>query len=178
MSTFNKYRLKGAYHYDWYKTEPWYKECVDTIVDFCKGSTVDAGCGDGLVVSKILEQGYNASGIDNDPDAIRLCQQNPKTSMSVLQDDLNDPKIKWGGWQYMCSLNTIEHLDKPEGLKKIIEQMEKGAIVITNQYLGGSLGEDHRREYDYQELIDFFEEFNPKGFKLAGGEYIGVKILK
>lgn len=177
MSTFNKYRIKGAYHYDWYKTEPWYKECVDEIVKFCKGSTVDVGCGDGLVTKKIAEKGYRAVGLDGDVDAIQLFRQHAHPAQGYLFDVQELELEKDDKFDYLCSLNVIEHLDHPEVLKKIIiRNITKGAIIITNQYLGGALGEDHRREYDYKELVDFFKEFKPKGFKLHNGEYIGVKI--
>lgn len=169
MSTFSKYRLKGAYHFDWYESEDWYKECVDECVKFCKGKTIDIGCGDGLLVSK-LQDGF---GIDTDPDGIRLAKEKglPVTQKSVYE-------LK-GTWEYMACLNVIEHLDHPSVLKHVIDNnVTKGAIIITNQYLGGALGEDHRREYDYKELLDFFKEYKPKGFKTKDGLYIGVKITK
>lgn len=175
MSTFNKYRIKGAYHYEWYRTEDWYKECVDEIVAFCRGSTLDVGCGDGLVCQKIAERGYDATGVDGDVDAIRLFRKHAPWAKGYVCD-VQKIRIE-DKYDYLCSLNVIEHLDKPEVLKKmIVRNATKGAIIITNQYLGGSLGEDHRREYDYKELVDFFKEFKPKGFKLHNGEYIGVKI--
>lgn len=175
MSTFNKYRLKGAYHFEWYRTEDWYKECVDEIVSFCKGSTLDVGCGDGLVTKMIADNGYRAVGVDGDVDAIRLFREFAKPAEGwVLNVQTMDVEEKF---DYLCSLNVIEHLDEPEALKRmIIRNAKKGAIIITNQYLGGTLGEDHRREYDYKDLLDFFREFKPKGFKLFNGEYIGVKI--
>lgn len=169
MSTFNKYRLKGAYHFDWYETEEWYRECVDACVEFCKGSTVDVGCGDGLLVSK-LKDGY---GIDSDPDAIKLAKEKGLNVSLTSVYDLD------GSWEYMACLNVIEHLDHPEVIKKVLDKnITKGAIIITNQYLGGSLGEDHKHEYDYKELLDLFKEYNPKGFKTKDGLYIGVKIIK
>lgn len=170
--TFNKYRLKGAYHYEWYETEAWYKECVDECVKFCQGSTLDVGCGDGFLTKKISEN-YKATGIDPDADGIRVARQH--FNGDFRQEAAGN--MRAGTWEYMASLNVIEHMDNPEELKFILRHyITKGAIIITNQYLGGSLGEDHRREYDYKELLDFFKEFKPKGFRLCDGEYIGVKI--
>lgn len=171
--SFNKYRLKGAYHYDWYETEPWYKACVDEIVDFCKGSTVDVGCGEGLLISKLLENGSQATGMDSDPYAAKLAQE---MGINVRTQDIQDA---FGGeWEYLSCLNVIEHLDRPEALIRIIKQnITKGAIIMTLEWQGGAFGEDHRTEYTYDGLLDFFKEFNPKGFRIKDHpEWIGVKI--
>ncbi len=73
MSEFNKYRLKGAYHHDWYQTEDWYRWMVDKAVEFCQGGTVDLGGGDGLVASKLLAKQRMAIVLDSDPEAGSLC---------------------------------------------------------------------------------------------------------
>lgn len=177
MSTFNKYRLKGAYHYQWYDTEPWYKACVDEIVEFCKGSTLDVGGGDGLVATKIKENGYDQLVLDGDQTAVGLIPSGTWFSvvdLDGLEKDIDDAIET--RFEYMACLNTIEHLNKPENLKYILKKyITKGAIIITNEYQGGSLGEDHKHEYSYDELLDFFKEFNPEGFKIDP-EWIGVKI--
>lgn len=173
MSTFNKYRLKGAYHYDWYETEPWYKACIDEIVKYCKGSTIDIGCGEGLLVQKIEENGFEAVGIDFDKDAVALADTDLDIRFGDVQRD-----IFTGRWEYLACLNVIEHLDHPEALKKILHNnITKGAIIMTLEWQGGPFGEDHRTEYTLEQLTDFFKEFKPKPFRIKGHEeWIGVKI--
>lgn len=166
-STFNKYRVKGAYHYDWYETQDWYKYLVDRSVKFCDGKTIDIGCGDGLLVSK-LKDGF---GIDPDPHAIELAREKGLKVARKSVFDLN------GKWEYMTCLNVIEHLDKPEVIKHVIRNhITKGAIITTIDYQGGELGEDHRFEWTYNEMMDFFKEFKPKGFRYKNTEWIGVEI--
>lgn len=174
-STFNKYRTKGAYHWDWYETEDWYKQCVDECVKFCKGATVDVGCGDGLLLSKLPA---GSCGLDNDPDALLLCKQKGMVAFNVDLDK-QDPGF-WKPYQYMACLNTIEHLYNPERLKIIIDKYtSKGAIIMTLEWQGGAFGEDHKKEYTLPELIEFFDEFNPESFRLDRyPEWIGVKIRK
>lgn len=173
MSTFNKYRVKGAYHYSWYDTEDWYKYLVDRCVKFCKGSTIDVGCGDGLLVSKLKESGVEALGIDPDPYAIELCKEK---GLTVAQKSVYQIE---GEWDYLTCLNVIEHLDKPEAMKWLIKnKIKKGAIITTIDYQGGALGEDHRFEWTYDEMMDFFKEFKPKGFRYKNTEWIGVEITK
>lgn len=173
--SFNKYRLKGAYHYDWYETEDWYKYFIDRAVGFCKGSTIDVGCGEGLLVSKIKANGFNAIGIDSDPTAIELALQ---SGIEVHNYNIDETELRVI-CDYMACLNTIEHLNNPERLADFIRNyVTKGAIITTIDYQGGALGEDHKREYTYDELLDFFKEFKPKGFRYKDTEWIGVEIRK
>ena len=169
MSTFDKYRTRGAFHWQWYETEDWYKYLVDRCVGFCKGSAIDIGCGDGLLLSK-LSDGY---GIDTDADGIMLAQGKGLNAEQRSVYGLD------GQWEYMACLNVIEHLDKPEVILNVIrDNVSKGAIVTTIDYQGGSLGKDHRFEWTYDQMMDFFKEFKPKGFRYKDTEWIGVEIRK
>lgn len=173
MSEFNKYRLKGAYHYDWYETEGWYKYLVDRAVKFCKGSTLDVGCGEGLLVQKIEDNGYEAVGIDPDEHAVALAEPDLDVRQGSVDDGFADQ------WDYLTCLNVIEHLHNPERVKELIKTIvRKGAIITTIDYQGGPLGEDHKFEWTYDEMMDFFKEFNPKGFRYKNTEWIGVEITK
>lgn len=175
MSTFNKYQTKGAYHYDWYETEAWYKYLVDRAVKFCKGSTIDLGGGDGLLASKIIDNGYSATVIDNDLYAGALCKSK---GIPFKQWDID---IGWPGDQapYLACINAIEHFNNPGVVKTIIDKcITKGAIIATIDYQGGTLGEDHKFEWTYEQMMDFFKEYNPKGFRYKDTEWIGVEIKK
>lgn len=173
MSTFNKYRLKGAYHYDWYETEDWYRYLIDRAVKFCKGKTVDVGCGDGLLLSKLPD---GSIGVDKDRDGLRLCEEKGLkvgfTDLDVFDMDLTKE------FEYIACLNTIEHLNDPGVLKHLIDQVSKGAIITTIDYQGGSFGEDHKTEYTMDQLVGFFKKFDPKPFRYKDTEWIGVEIKK
>lgn len=176
MSEFNKYRLKGAYHYDWYETEDWYKYLVDRCVKFCKGSTIDVGCGDGVLANKIAEQGRKVLGVDPDLDGIVLARAKGKASFLDIDPFQEPTKNKW---EYLASINAVEHFHKPQLLKRFIKSnITKGAIITTIDYQGGSFGEDHKFEWTYDQMMDFFKEFNPKGFRYKDTEWIGVEIRK
>lgn len=179
-STFNKYRLKGAYHHLWYETELWYKTLVDRAVDFCQGSTLDVGGGEGLLAGKIMENDNYSTVLESDQYAIDLI---PLNQSWIKCDVDNKSEIKEllaeESWEYMACLNTIEHLNNPKNLLYIIDNfITKGAIISTIDYQGGALGEDHKFEWTYDEMMDFFKEFNPKGFRYKDTEWIGVEIRK
>lgn len=173
MSEFNKYRLKGAYHYDWYETEDWYRYLIDRAVKFCRGSTLDVGCGDGVLANKIAEKGRRAVGIDKSQAAVSIAREHGNAFFQ-------DHDINWrldGVWEYMASINAIEHFEQPEKVKELLKNnITKGAIITTIDYQGGALGEDHKFEWTYDEMMDFFKEFKPKGFRYKDTEWIGVEI--
>lgn len=173
MSTFNKYRTKGAYHYDWYETEDWYKYLIDRAVKFCKGKTIDVGCGDGLLLSKLSS---DSVGIDNDQHALDLCRSKDLTVERVDIDDRQKTLV--ADTDYIACINSIEHFNHPEVILDLMSQARKGAIITTIDYQGGALGEDHKFEWTYNEMMDFFKEFKPKGFRYKDTEWIGVEITK
>lgn len=181
MSTFNKYRTKGAFHWEWYKTEDWYKYLVDRCVKFCNGSTVDIGCGDGLLTDKIADK-YRTDvlGLDKDLDGLKLAmEKSSNASFQRFDIDEYETNPKNPKYEYLACLNTIEHLHHPEKIKQFIrDNITKGAIITTIDYQGGTLGEDHKFEWTYDEMMDFFKEFNPKGFRYKDTEWIGVEITK
>lgn len=180
MSTFNKYRTKGAFHYQWYEDEDWYRWLVDRCVEFCDGSTLDVGCGDGLFLYKMIQKGRWVNGVDSDDTAIELAVKNtglaPKYFIKADLDKEFNPSEKW---DYLACINTIEHLKNPSVIKRLIKNnVKKGAIITTIDYQGGSLGEDHKFEWKYDEMMEFFKEFKPKGFRYKDTEWIGVEITK
>lgn len=179
---FDKYEKLGAYHYDWYDDPnyAWYKVCVDRIVKFCKGRTIDVGCGEGLIVEKLKSSG--CMGIDIDDKAIELAKSKGlNVSKHNLDSGLNINVM--GGFDYMCCLNVIEHLNTPYSIKKFVEQARKGAIIITDMPTENK-GRYHEHEYTKEELIDTFKEFKPKYFVINSTEFgkpiqfHGVEIKK
>lgn len=174
---FDKYEKLGGYHWDWYgdPNYAWYKECVDRCVEFCKGDTLDIGCGDGLVLSKLPS---GSIGLDNSeftpPDA---------GGNWYLRADLNDGLPRQFVMDYVCCLNTIEHLKTPAAIIDAIRLVKKGAIIITDVPTDNP-GRYHEHEYTKQELLDTFKEFKPKYFRIDSTEFgkpvsfHGIEILK
>lgn len=179
MKDFDKYEAKGAYHFDWYNDPNWvwYKECVDRCVEFCKGPTIDVGCGDGLVLSKLPE---GSLGIDDSKHGLMLVDD---TKYDVRYGDINTSRLL-STWDYMVCLNVIEHLKSPKPIIDILrDNVSKGAIIITDKATDEP-GRYHEHEYTKKELLDTFKEFKPKYFEINSTEFgkpitfIGVEILK
>jgi len=179
MIDYDKYKKNGDYHWRWYDDPnwAWYKECVDRCVEFCKGSTLDVGCGDGLVLSKLPR---GSKGWDNDRTAIDICISK---GLDARLYDLNSTSLM-EKVDYICCLNTIEHIKTPINIKYLIRNWaKKGAIIITDKATEHK-GRYHEHEYTKEELLDTFKEFKPKYFEINSTEFgkpitfIGVEIMK
>lgn len=176
MSTFNKYRTKGAFHWEWYETEDWYKYLIDRAVKFCKGKTLEIGSGDGVLLSKLPKGSH---GVEPSLEAIAYAEEFGGVDPSDVFLGDADWSHNYEEYEYLACINTIEHLHNPEIIKELIrDYVTKGAIITTIDYQGGSLGEDHKFEWTYDEMMEFFKEFKPKGFRYKDTEWIGVEIRK
>lgn len=168
---FDKYRTKGAYHYEWYKTEPWYKACVDKCVEFCEGSTLDLGCGEGLVVDLLTQKGLEATGIDNEQSAIDLADPELDVRLGSVYDQFH------GKWEYMVCLNVIEHLEHPERIKEIFNRnITKAAIIITDVPQEHP-SPYHVKEFSPYELKQMFHTRKVKAFKIDDN-FHGIEVYK
>lgn len=171
---FDKYQEKGAYHWDWYRNQEWYRKCVDRCADFCKGSTLDVGCGDGVVSYKIAVKGFDVLGIDDNPTAIEFATAyNPYGKFKA--QDLNE-KIK-GKWEYMVCLNVIEHLERPERIKEIFNNnITKAAIIITD-VPQEKPSKYHVKEFTPYELKQMFHTRKVIPFKIDDN-FHGIEVYK
>ncbi len=175
MTDFNKYKTRGAYHYNWYENNTFdYKDCVDTCVDFCKGSTLDVGCGDGVVSKLVSEQGHDVLGIDNDQTGLEFAADNAPEAQFRLMDI---KPIHPDKWEYMVCLNVIEHLEKPELIKQIFNRnITKAAIIITD-IPQGDLPPEHVHEFTPYELKQMFHTRKVVPFRI-GKDFHGIKVYK
>jgi len=175
---FDKYEKLGAYHWDWYDNPDyaWYKVCVDRCVKFCKGRTLDLGCGDGLLLSKLPTR---SRGWDVDRVGVEL-SVSKGLDARIYDIQSTNPMEEF---DYICCLNTIEHLSSPLNIKFLVKNITKGAIIITDMPTENK-GRYHEHEYTKQELLDTFKEFKPKYFVIKSTEFgkpiqfHGVEIKK
>lgn len=181
---FDKYQSRGAYHHAWMQDDNfmWYRECVEKIVKFCRGDVADCGGGDGVIAQKIIENGHYATVLDDEPEALAICQ---KLDIPADYLDLNTMQLPDRTFEYMACLNTIEHLDyPPKGLLNLFEKcITKAAIIITDEAIG-SMGQYHTHEYKQQELKELFKAYKSRTFRIESTEhgkpiaFIGIKVYK
>lgn len=174
---FDKYTRHGNYHWRMFFEDktPWYREIMNTVNEFCQGSVIEPGSGEGVLGKLITDKGYEYTGIDSDPVAIAMAKVLVPNGR-FLQKDVTSPTR--GAWDYMACVNVVEHLEHPEALLMILDlNVRSGAIIITdNKDFPHEPSKYHVKEYTLDELCEFFKPFKPRGFELGYGQFIGVEI--
>jgi len=162
---FDKYKMKGAYHWSLYTKHTGYRSHVQKVLSWVRaGTTFDVGAGDGLITFLL-----KGSGVDDNELAVQLA--NEKGSDVVLGSayDLSS----FGKFDNVLMLDVLEHLEAPgkalQEAKKILK--EDGQLYITTPPASGEgvLDPYHVQEWTLEGLISFVEQ---NGFKCIASEII------
>ncbi|MDP8217621.1 MAG: class I SAM-dependent methyltransferase [Candidatus Theseobacter exili] len=138
MKEFDKYRKKGAYHWDVsYEQNKSYRDRVDLIVnlfskisDKDQGKLIDVGCGDGLISYKLSKAGFSVVGIDYDSTAINLAIDRCADAETI--EFVNADAFSLDGkYEYLLASDIIEHIENPEVLTSLIKRFDPKFFVIT-----------------------------------------------
>jgi SAM-dependent methyltransferase len=70
----------------------------DSVIDRCRGATLDVGCGSGRFTQALLQVGVPALGIDVSPHAVRLTRGR---GAAALHQDVFDRRSTLGRWQHV-----------------------------------------------------------------------------
>jgi 2-polyprenyl-3-methyl-5-hydroxy-6-metoxy-1,4-benzoquinol methylase len=162
----NKYTERGAYHFTWYKNNEvdWYISAVNMVVEFCKGSTLDLECGDGLLASLLLGHGYDVTGVDDNPVAIEMAKELVPSGRFLLKQIDKPTK---GKWDFLSCINGLQEMEDRKSLLSIFDKnITKGAIVIT-----------HRKTVEDNELVELFKDYKTKTFEI-GDSFVGIMAVK
>jgi len=94
-----------------------------------KGSVLDVGCGDGLLLRMLRERGIEGRGVDLSETAIELCQ---KDGLDVYSGDFTQQSLPFedSSMDYVVALDVLEHLCSPEVLLKEMARVARVAVII------------------------------------------------
>lgn len=165
---FNKYKERGAYHWDEYKNQTIYGKHADRVKGWVRdGKTLDIGAGDGLITSLI-----GAEGIDDNETAIKLAKEkgvNVKFGSAYNLSDFEDESF-----DNVLMADVIEHLEFPEKcLKEIKRVLKKGGLLYITTPPAKSDGTLHDTKYHYREytLEQLTNLLNSHFFVLEGKSF-------
>ncbi len=103
---------------------------------------LDLGCGNGSLVNKLIELGYNAYGIDASKTGIEIAKsKNPNRFFcyDITQGELPD-ELKEIKFDLIISTEVIEHVYSPAEFlqlcKSILSKSDKGELLISTPYHG------------------------------------------
>ena len=170
---FEKYRMRGAYHWENYfgglfKIDCFLRGRYDLVISFMRkfgakqSSTVlDVGCGDGALSGLIYKTfGCDLTGFEPSPDGIRYCHE-----MFEKYDYTGTFRISEGytfdspdnHFDFVILADVIEHLQHPDLILEEIRRVMKrgGKVIITTPIRTNEHPEDkmHVREFFPDELM-------------------------
>ena len=159
---FDKYKERGAYHWEEYKAQTAYGKHADKVKSWVrKGKTLDIGAGDGLITSLL-----SAEGIDDNELAVKLAEAK---NVDVKIGSAYDLKYSDSIFDNVLMADVIEHLEFPERALKQIERVlrEDGYLYIVTPLANkkGLHDKYHYKEYTPSELVLFMQESR---FELIG----------
>ncbi|HEC65029.1 MAG TPA: class I SAM-dependent methyltransferase [bacterium] len=181
---YDKYKKKPERHWKLYEMRGGYYSLVqDSITQFKEtGSVIDVGCGDGVSSYILVSKGFNVLGIDNAVEgmetAVRKTVGLPFTGKVMrVEDYVNDYDDEF---DYLYSLNTIEHLEDPTALIKLMRNIKRFGIIVTDnkKFRGGS--KYHNIMFSRESLRELFKDFKTEEFHFSHDEaeklFIGLKV--
>lgn len=95
-----------------------------------KGSVLDVGCGDGLLLQMLREKDIEAQGVDISDVAVEVCTQK---GFLVQKNDFTIDALPFGEGTFdtVIALDVLEHVYNPEKLLSEMNRVAKSAIVIS-----------------------------------------------
>ncbi len=183
-NTYTKYK-EGPIHWQWYFGEGHdeYRNLVDETVelfdDVVPGTLVDIGAGDGLVDHFLVEKGFSVTGVEPVESAIAYAKTKLPT-LEVQNMTVEEfAKKNKQNFDYMLSVDTIEHVKDYGKFRDIMKFINKFAIIITDDgALSKETNEFHYKEFTIEELKKIFIGYRVEEIFLKNKKMIGVKVWK
>jgi len=172
---FDKYRKKGAYHWQEINTNPDYRSLIELVSQrLAPGmSVLDIGCGDGAYMGYVASRVAQATGIDADSEAVRLANRefkqrgigNCTAKNLTIGQAVQEFRSRGQEFDLIWSMDVIEHLPDPLELihAAIGLVAEKGIVLIgTPLFITQELVSPyHVKEYSLDEIRQIVKSVAP-----------------
>lgn len=93
------------------------------------GSVLDVGCGDGLLLRKLVEKGLTVHGIDISNVAVEKCRAD---NLQVTQVDFSSGVLPFPekSFTQVIALDVLEHLYDPQALLTELARVASDSVII------------------------------------------------
>ena len=136
------------------------------------GTVLDIGSGDARVDRILVDMGFSVIGIEPEPQGnVIACEKVPE--MRIIESTIEKAELPEA--DYLYSLNTIEHCDKPERFVEAMCKIKRFGVVVTDNKRD-TIDPYHIREYTIDELKVLFKDFKTEELNLKNPAFIGLKI--
>jgi SAM-dependent methyltransferase len=94
-------------------------------------TAIDVGCGDGLLVSKLVTRCGTVTGIDRDAPMIAAARRRAVPGATFVLDDFLNCPLAAGSFDFACAVTVLHHLDFAAALAKMAEIVRPGGRVAV-----------------------------------------------
>lgn len=128
----SKYLQRGAYHYDLFATpgDPYREHVLDLVQQIGKvapknASILEVGAGEGLILSRLEELGYDVAGCDTDREACRLANmKGNEVWLGTLHRFADRAEF-----DVVLFSDSLEHIEDPDEAIAIAQQMAPVLVI-------------------------------------------------
>ncbi|WP_242903277.1 class I SAM-dependent methyltransferase [Actinomadura terrae] len=97
------------------------------------GDALDVGCGDGLLVRKLVGKAKRVTGVDSSSMMIERARELAagEPDVSFLEGDFLTLDLPVEGYDFVCSVSTIHHMDFEAALTRMRELLRPGGTLVV-----------------------------------------------
>lgn len=123
-----------------------------------KVSVLDVGCNQGILIKRCQLEGWEADGVDIDPDIIPVCKKNTGARLWQMLENV-DRK-----YDVVTAVSVVEHVeDYKQFIKGMWKRVDKGGILIIIVPIGKELDSpDHFHWFNFYDVLEFAEILRPE----------------
>ncbi|MER7539286.1 class I SAM-dependent methyltransferase [Streptomyces sp. NPDC097704] len=97
------------------------------------GEALDVGCGDGLLARRLTGRARHVTGVDTSPDMIARARESAagRPELTFLEGDFLTVDLPAEGYDFICSVTTVHHLDFGSALTRMRELLRPGGALVV-----------------------------------------------
>ncbi|MFF2024032.1 class I SAM-dependent methyltransferase [Streptomyces sp. NPDC058171] len=97
------------------------------------GDALDVGCGDGLLARKLTGRAQRVTGIDRSPEMIARAREHAvgRPQLDFVEGDFLAVGLPAAGYDFICSVTTVHHMDFDEALLRMRELLRPGGVLVV-----------------------------------------------
>jgi len=94
---------------------------------------LDVGCGDGLLARKLAEQAKHVTGLDKSAEMIGRARELAVgcPELTFIEDDFLTADLPATGYDFICSVTAIHHMDFEAALIRMRELLRPGGTLVV-----------------------------------------------
>ncbi|MFJ7246243.1 class I SAM-dependent methyltransferase [Kitasatospora sp. NPDC098652] len=94
------------------------------------GAALDVGCGDGLLAAKLARRCGRVVGVDSDPGMVARARA-AYGEVTFLEGDFLTLDLPDGGFDFVCSVTAVHHMDLTTALARMRELLRPGGVLVV-----------------------------------------------